>query len=80
MLALEPFIAALYYKVARTSMEVAKFNLFTKTKNPNVMALPPTSVYFLQHALRAHLQVMLLWIAADKQASPALSANIIYFG
>ena len=43
------------------------------------MALPPTSVNLSQHALRAHLQIM-LWEAAEQQAPPAVSANISDFG
>ena len=43
------------------------------------MALPPTSANILQHALRAHLQVM-LWKAADQQAPPTESTNITHFG
>ena len=42
-------------------MESARFKL---TKQPKVMALPPTSAKIMQHMLRAHLQVM-LWKAAE---------------
>ena len=77
--AVNPFITALYNQVPGTSMEIARFNLFTKTKSPKVMALPPTSANLLQHALCAHLQIM-LWKAADQQAPPAVSANITDFG
>jgi len=60
-------------------MEITRFNLFTKMKSPKVMALPPTSANLLQHALHVHLQIM-LWKAADQQASPAVSATITNFG
>ena len=72
----------MYNQVPGTSMEIARFNLFTKTKSLKVMALPPTSANLLKHALRAHLQIMqiMLWKAADQQAPPAVSANITDFG
>ena len=79
MQAVNPFVTALYNQVPGTSMEVARFNLFTKKKSPKVMALPLTSANLLQHALRAHLQIM-LWKAADQQAPPAVSATITDFG
>ena len=79
MQAVNPFFTALYNQVPGTSMEVAKFSLLTKKKNPKIMTLPPTSANLLQHALRAHLQVM-LWKAADQQAPPAVSATITDFG
>jgi len=75
-----PFILALYGQLPGTSMESARFMLFTKKKkSPKVMALPPTTKNLLQHVLRAHLQVM-LWKAADHQAPPAESSNITNFG
>ena len=47
-----PFFVALYGQPPRTSMESARFSLFTKKKkNPKVMALPPTSANLLQHKL-----------------------------
>ncbi len=79
MKAVNPFITALYNQVPGTSMESARFKLFTKKKSPKIMALPPTYANLLQHALRAHLQVM-LWKAADQQAPPTESANITHFG
>ena len=79
MKAVNPVITALYNQVPGTSMESARFKLFTKKKSPKIMALPPTSANLLQHALRAHLQVM-LWKAADQQAPPTESANITHFG
>lgn len=79
MQAVNPFVTALYNQAPGTSMEVARFNLFTKKKSPKVMALPPTSANLLQHALRAHLQIM-LWKAADQQAPPEVSATITDFG
>ena len=75
-----PFFVALYGQPPRTSMESARFSLFTKKKkNPKVMALPPTSANLLQHILRAHLQVM-LWKAANCQGPPDESTNITLYG
>lgn len=80
MEAANPFFSALYRQLPGTSMESARFTLFTKKKkSPKVMALPPTSTNLLQHVLRAHLQCM-LWKAADQQAPPDESANITHFG
>ena len=75
-----PFFSALYRQPPETSMESARFILFTKKKkSPKIMALPPTSVNLLQHVLRAHLQVM-LWKAADCEAPPNESTDITLFG
>jgi len=60
-------------------MGAARFNLFTKKKNPKVMALPQTSANHLQHAMHAHLQIM-LWKAADQQTPLAVSVTITDFG
>ena len=80
MEAAKPFFIALYDQPPGTSMESARFTLFTKKKtNPKVMALPPTSANLLQHVLRAHLQVM-LWKAANCQAPPDESTDITHFG
>ena len=78
--AAQPYFIAMYGQMPGTSMESARFNLFTKKKNsPKVRALPPTSMNLLQHVLRAHLQVM-LWKAADHQAPPDESTAISQFG
>ena len=78
--AAKPFFAALYRQLPGTTMESARFKLFTKKKkSPKVMALPPTSANLLQHVLRAHLQTM-LWKAADHQGPPDESADITHFG
>ena len=80
MKATEPFFTALYHQPLGTSMEDARFTLFTKNKKtPKIMALPPTSANILLHVLRAHLQVM-LWKAADHEAPPDESADITHFG
>lgn len=80
MEAVMPFFVALYGQTPGTSMEYARFNLFTKRKKPpKVMSLPPTSPNLLHHILRAHLQVM-LWKAADNVAPPDESADITTFG
>ena len=80
MKATEPFFTALYHQPLGTSMEDARFTLFTKKKKtPKIMALPPTSAKILLHVLRAHLQVM-LWKAADQEAPPDESADITHFG
>ena len=61
-------------------MESARFTLFTrKTKNPKIMALPPTSPNLMLHLWRAHLQVMLLKVA-DHQTPPDECSNITNFG
>ena len=74
------FFTALYRQPLGTSMESARFILFTKKKKtPKIMTLPPTSANLLQHVLRAHLQVM-LWKAADQQAPPDESSDITNFG
>ena len=46
---------------------------------PKAMALPPTPVNLLQHILWAHLKVM-LWKAANCEASPDESRGITNFG
>ena len=80
MEAVNPFVTSLYNQASGTSMEAARFNIFSKNKkSPKIMALPPTSPNLRQHALKSHLQVM-LWKAADQQAPPAESDNIIHFG
>jgi hypothetical protein len=43
------------------------------------MALPPTSSNLLQHALCAHLQII-LWKAADQHSPPEESVDITRFG
>ena len=43
------------------------------------MALPPTSSNLLQHAIRAHLQII-LWKAADQHSPPEESVDITHFG
>jgi len=68
MEAAQTYFCALYRQPSGTSMENARFKLFTKKKKTtNIMALPPTSANLLLHVLRAHLQVM-LWKTADQQA------------
>lgn len=80
MEAAKSFFLALYRQPPGTSMESARFTLFTrKKKSPKIMALPPTSTNLLQHVLRAHLQVM-LWKSADHQGPPDESADITHFG
>ena len=69
----EPFFTALYGQSPGTSMESARFSLFTKKRrNPKLMTLPPTTANLLHHTLRAHLQVM-LWKAANNQKPPSES-------
>lgn len=75
-----PFFNALYGQPPETSMESARYNLFTKKKkSPKVMSLPPTSANLQQHILRAHLQVM-LWKSADCKGPPDESKDITNFG
>jgi hypothetical protein len=74
------YFTALYGQKQGTSLQSARFLLFTnKRKSPKVMALPPTFANLLQHVLRAHLQVM-LWKAANHHAPPDESIDIINFG
>ena len=78
--ATKPYFLSLYGQEPGTSLESARFRLFTKQrKSYKVMSLPPTSKNFLQHVLQAHLQVM-LWKAADQHAPPSESADIFLFG
>ena len=64
------FFLALYGQPAETSIESARFPLYTRNKkSPNVKALPPKSPNMFLHVLRAHLQTM-LWKAADQQSPP----------
>ena len=80
MEAAQQFFCALYRQPSGTSMENARFKLFTKKKKATkIMALPPTSANLLLHVLWAHLQVM-LWKAADQQAPPDQSSDITHFG
>ena len=80
MEAAKPFFAALYGQPPETSMESARFTLFTKKKkNPKVMALPPTTANLFYHVLQAHHQVM-LWKAAGHKSPPDESADITDFG
>ncbi len=73
------FFVALYGQPAETSIESARFTLYTRNKkSPKVKALPPTSPNLFLHVLRAHLQAM-LWKAADQQ-SPDESTSLTDFG
>ena len=74
------FFLALYGQPAETSIESARFTLYTRNKkSPKVKALPPTSPNICLHVLRAHLQTM-LWKAADQQSPPDESMYITDFG
>ena len=74
------FFSALYSQPSETSMESARYNIFTKKKrNPKEMALPPISANLLQRILRAHLQVM-VWKAANCEGPPDESSDITNFG
>jgi hypothetical protein len=80
MEAAKTYFTALYGQPPGTSLQSARYSLFTKKKkSPKVMALPPTSDNMLQHVLRAHLQIM-LWKAAKQRSPPDESANIANFG
>lgn len=75
-----PYFLCLYGQKPGTSLESARFNIFTKSKkSTKVMSLPPTRCNFLQHVLRCHLQIM-LWKAADQNAPPIESTDILQFG
>ena len=68
-----------HHQPAETSIESARFTLYTRNKkSPKVKALPPTSPNLFLHVLRAHLQAM-LWKAADQQ-SPDESTSLTDFG
>ena len=74
------YFIALYGQSPGTSLQSARFQLFaSKKKSPKVMALPPTSSNLLQHALRAHLQII-LWKAADQHSPPEELVDITRFG
>ena len=74
------FFLALYGQPTETSIESARFTLYTRNKkSPKVKALPPTSPNLFLHVLRAHLQTM-LWKAADQQSPPDESMYITDFG
>ncbi|KAK3098071.1 hypothetical protein FSP39_015885 [Pinctada imbricata] len=74
------YVLALYGQSRAQSLESARFNLFRlKKRNPKVSALPPTSANLKQHAMRAHLQVM-LWKAANRQGPPIEAMDITNFG
>ncbi|MRB67798.1 hypothetical protein GH825_31065, partial [Bacillus thuringiensis] len=50
------FLVVLYGQPPGTSIESARFTLFTKKKkSPNVKVLPPTSTKLFLHVLRVHL-------------------------
>ena len=67
------FFAALYGQPKCSSMNTARYIIYTKKKDkpPLVKSLPPTDKNLLLHMLRAHCQA-LLWKAADKQNAPSL--------
>ena len=46
MEAAKPFFVSLYHQLPGTSMETARFTLFTKKKRPKIMALPSTSTTY----------------------------------
>ena len=57
-------------ETAETSIESARFILYTRNKKSNkVNALPTTSPNVFLHVLRAHLQT-LLWKEAGQQSPP----------
>ena len=66
------FFAALYGQPKCSSMNTARYMIYTKKKGkpPLVKSLPPTDKNLLLHMLRAHCQA-LLWKAADKQNAPS---------
>ena len=65
------YFAALYGQKPGTSMNDARYNLFTKKKGKLmcIMALPPTDINLLYHMQRAHL-AMILWKAAKLKKPP----------
>ena len=67
----QQFFAAMYGQPAGTTMNEARYNLFTKKKGKlmRIMSLPPTDNNLLHHMKRAHLE-MILWKAADKKGPP----------
>ena len=74
------FFLALYGQPAETSIESARFTLYTRNKkSPKVKALPPTSPNLFLHVLRAHLQTM-LWKAADQKSPPDELTSLTDFG
>lgn len=75
----QAFFCALYGQVPGTTMNAARYHLYTKKpgKHLKIMSLPPTDVNLFQHILRAHLQTILAK-AADQTAPPDL--DITKFG
>ena len=67
------FFAALYGQPKCSSMNTARYRIYTKKKGkpPLGKSLPPTDKNLLLHMLRAHC-LALLWKAADKQNAPSL--------
>ena len=67
------FFAALYSQPKCSSMNTARYMIYTKKKGkpPLVKSLPPTDKNLLLHMLRAHFQASLLK-AADKQNATSL--------
>ena len=64
------FFCALYGQKQGTSMEDARYTMYTKTKAiPRLRNLLPNSANLLLHVQHAHLQ-MTLWKAADQHSPP----------
>ena len=67
----QKFFAAMYGQPPGTTMNDARYNLYTKKKGKliRIMTLPPTDRNLLEHMKRAHL-AMILWKAANKKGPP----------
>ena len=65
------FFLSLYCQKESTSLNAARHGIYRKRKNPPPLkSLPPTDANLALHVQRAHLQIMLLWKAADKSDPP----------
>ena len=69
----QTFFCALYGQQQGTSMNVARYQIYTKKsgKRIKIMSLPPTEHNLFLHILRAHLQTILAK-SADQEAPPEL--------
>ena len=76
----EHFFLLLYGQKDALNINHARCKIFEqKKKKPSLKALPPTKANLLQHALRAHLQVI-LWMSANQKNPPEMTIDITKFG
>jgi len=69
------FFLSLYGQQKITSTNAARYEIYSKRKNPpSLKTLPPTDLNLALHSQRANLQMM-LWKAADKTDPPDVKIN-----